>query len=317
MMTGDPVLCPLCGSIETRLVTDRLRFDRVAGVMACMSCSLVFLDQKSFEFPRDFYEHDYHQTYLTHVDPDMLNPARHHEKMLKASAPWIDRISARLTGRESVLDVGCSTGHVMVGIRDHAARVCGHELSRKEVEFCRSALELDVSDVPLEQRFEPGTFDYITLIFVLEHIAEPVEFLEHLKRFLKPGGKFIIVVPNILDPLLTLYDIPAFPKFYYCIEHLFYYSPKTMRDLLGKAHLVGDVVPVQEYPIGNHLNWGYRQSPSETLAARRSGPDIQLVNETDLDDWDRFWRQVDSEYKTMLAKKERSDRLWCVVGPAA
>src|SRR5437016_7936504 len=84
--------CPLCQSNETSPVADRVRFDRTARVLRCGKCTLVFLDQTSFTFPRDFYEHDYHQTYLTHVDPEMLDPARHHEKMSVASKPWIDRV---------------------------------------------------------------------------------------------------------------------------------------------------------------------------------------------------------------------------------
>jgi 2-polyprenyl-3-methyl-5-hydroxy-6-metoxy-1,4-benzoquinol methylase len=196
--------CPFCGG-DTALFTDQLRFERKAQVLRCTACTLVFLDQKSFTFPKDFYEHDYHQTYLTHVDPEMLNPARHHEKMLAASKLWIERMRGMLTGRETVLDVGCSTGHTLTGIRDRAAAVYGQELSRAEIAYCRDVHKLDVSDQPLESRFKEGTFDYIMLMFVLEHIGEPVQFLTNLKKYLKPGGKLVIVVPNVCDPLLQFY----------------------------------------------------------------------------------------------------------------
>jgi SAM-dependent methyltransferase len=274
----------------------------------------VFLDQKSFSFPKVFYEYDYHQTYLTHVDPEMLNPARHHEKMLAASRPWIERVRGMLSGRETVLDVGCSTGHTLVGIRDKAAAVYGQELSRAEIAYCRDAHQLDVSDAPLETRFSEKTFDYILLMFVLEHIGEPVQFLSTLKRFLKPGGKIVIVVPNVLDPLVQFYDIPAFRRFYFCIEHLFYYSPKTIGDLFAKAGLSGKIETVQEYPITNHLNWAYRQKPSETLAARRLVPDVPLVDETRMPAWEKFWTQVNTAYREYLADNQSGDRLWCEVG---
>ena len=39
-------------------------------------------------------------------------------------------------------------------------------------------------------------------------------------------------MPNVLDPLIQFYRIPAFAQFYlYRIEHLFYYSPRTIGDL--------------------------------------------------------------------------------------
>lgn len=306
------IVCPLCGGGDTELLTNQLRFDRVADVRHCVSCSLIFLDQTSFRFPSDFYEAEYHQTYLTHIDPDMLDPVKHFEKMRLATRPWIERVRDMLVGGEAVLDVGCSTGHLLDGIRDRAGKLCGHELSRKEVAFCKDVLHLDVADVPLETRFEPETFDLITLIFVLEHIGDPVAFLVNLKRYLKPGGRLVIVVPNVLDPLLAFYRIPHFAEFYYCIEHLFYYSPRTLGAVLEKAGLVGEPTGVQEYPITNHLNWAYRQRPAETLAARRLVPDVDIDDEKMLGDWETFWKGIDGQYAQFLMQAGYSDRVWCV-----
>lgn len=306
------VNCPLCTSSDTVLVTNQLRFGRHADIRRCGACSLVFIDQESFQFPQNFYETEYHQTYLTHIDPEMMDPARHFEKMQQASRLWIERLRGMLSGNEAVLDVGCSTGHVLVGIRDRAAHVYGHELSRKEVAFCRDTLGLDVADIPLDQRFEPGSFDLITLIFVLEHIGEPVQFLAELKRYLKPGGRLVIVVPNVNDPLLAFYRIPQFAEFYYCIEHLYYYSAASLERLLVLAGFEGRPEAVQEYPITNHLNWAYRQRPAETLAARRMVPDVELANESVLPEWESFWQETDRNYRQFLQRLGYSDRLWCV-----
>ena len=308
------VTCPICTSAHTRLVTNKVRFNTPAEVMRCESCTLTFLDQNSFRFPRDFYESDYHQTYLTHVEPDALDPEKYYKKMLQATKPWSDRMNQILTGKEVVLDVGCSTGHFITNIQARASKVYGHELSKKEVEFCRSRLSLDVADQPLHHRFEKGTFDYISMIFVLEHIATPVDFLLHLKKFLKPGGKFIILVPNVQDALVNFYDIQSFAEFYYCIEHLFYYSPKTIAEVFAKAGLRGRIETVQEYPITNHLNWGYRQKPSDTLASRRAVPDIPLRQEALQQKWEFFWAGIDQQYKKFLTEVGFSDRIWCEVG---
>lgn len=306
--------CPICSSVQTKTITNKVRFGNTAEVMRCEHCSLVFLNQASFEFPKEFYEQEYHQTYLTHVEPDALDPEKYYQKMLKTTKPWSDRINQLMTGNEIVLDVGCSTGHLLTSIRDKAHKVYGHELSEKEIEYCRTTLGLDVGGVPLDQRFQPETFDYITMIFVLEHIADPIEFLTFLKRFLKPEGKFIILVPNVKDALLNFYDIPTFSQFYFCIEHLFYYEPKTIKDVFTKAGLRGKIETVQEYPITNHLNWGYRQKPSDVLASRRSVPDIPLRNEEMAGAWEDMWVEVNRLYRTFLSKFGFGDRIWCEVG---
>lgn len=308
------VICPLCSNEDTHLITSRVRFDKAADVIQCRHCSLVFLDRNSFQLPEDFYEGEYHQTYLTHIEPSAFDPQAYYEKMQKATKPWCDRINGMLTGRETVLDFGCSTGHLLTGIKAKAGKVFGHEINKKEIDFCRNALGLDVSGEPLHERFPGSMFDYIVMIFVLEHIADPVGLLKYLTTFLKPDGRLIILVPNIQDALVQFYSIPPFASFYYCVEHLFYYSQKTMANVFKLAGLKGRIETIQEYPITNHLNWGYRQKPSDVLASRRLVPDIPLVNLDHLALWEDFWVDVDKKYKGFLAQLSFGDRLWCVVG---
>lgn len=299
--------------MELSLIAEKVRFGRSADVYRCGECALVFLDQGSFTFPADFYEKEYHQTYLTHIEPEALNPQLYYEKMKKATRLWAGKFAMELKGDETVLDLGCSTGHFLDMIKDKAEKVYGHDLSVREVEFCRNVLNLDVSDMPLNERFEARSFDYITMIFVLEHIATPLEFLKMLKTFLKPGGKLVIVIPNIQDALVSFYDISEFTAFYYCIEHLYYYSPKTLTALLNKAGFkVDSIEVVQEYPVANHINWAYKRTPSDTLAARDGLPDIPLAASAPLDKWKALWENIDLQYQGFLKDNGYGDRIWCI-----
>ena len=308
------VLCPICKSLNTSLITDHLRFGKKGDVRHCGNCSLIFLDQNSFELPRDFYESRYHQTYLTHIEPAALDPQQYYEKMLKSTSTWSDKINGLLSGKETVLDFGCSTGHLLASIQGNTGKVYGHEVNTKEIEFCRKQLGLDVDNSDLFDRFEEGFFDYITMIYVLEHIADPINLLTQLKKLLKPNGEIIILVPNAADALLNFYDIPDFAEFYFCLEHLYYYTPTTIETVFKKSGLKGTIETIQEYPISNHLNWGYRQKPSDTLAARRLVPDIPLKEDRLTSRWESFWKQIDIDYKSFLAEIGFGDRLWCVVG---
>jgi len=307
------VNCPICNLENVQFITRDLRFDKKGDIYRCLDCELVFLDQNSFQLPAGFYEKEYHQSYLTHVEPDALDPSAYFEKMLKVSAPWANRFIEMLSGNETILDMGCSTGHFIHLIKNKAGAVYGHDLSVKEVAFCKELQGLDVSNQPLEERFKPGTFDYITLIFVLEHISEPVAFLQYLKTFLKPGGKILIVVPNINDPLVSFYDIPEFQSFYYCIEHLFYFNQKSISILFEKAGLSGTVLQVQEYPLANHLHWIYRRRPSNTLTARKGAPDVSAGKDDEADSWQQLWQKMDEVYREFLIEKGYADRLWCLI----
>ena len=76
----------------------------------------------------------------------------------------------------------------------------------------------------------------------------------------------------------------------------------------------GRIETIQEYPITNHLNWGYRQKPSDTLAARRLVPDVPLTDENLLVEWESFWVGIDKQYKEFLKDMGYGDRIWCEVG---
>lgn len=307
-------MCPLCGSSNLELLANKVRFGNNADVYKCTDCTLAFLDQQSFVFPEDFYEKEYHQTYITHVEPAAFDPQAYFEKMKKATYPWAQKFLQMLNGNETVLDIGCSTGHFIEMVKHKTKKIYGYDLNRQEVEFCKNALELDVSDQQLQERFSEGTFDYITMIYVLEHIAEPATFLGTIKRFLKPDGRLIILVPNIQDALVNFYNIPEFRSFYYCIEHLFYYSPKTIKKLFDKAGLTGEIEVIQEYPLANHINWAYRRAPSDTLAARSGLPDIQLADDVPADAWKELWAMFNRSYQAFLKQNGYGDRIWCSVG---
>ena len=305
----------LCGETVSNsvLLTAKIRFNQKARILQCNNCALVYLDQSSIKFPNQFYEKKYHQTYLTHIEPDALDPKKYFDKMLKATKIWSDKFKKDLNGNEIILDVGCSTGHFIKNIETSAKQVFGHELSEKEVDFCKNELKLDVDSTPIHKRFRENTFDFITMIFVLEHIADPVSFLKYLKKFLKPKGRFIILIPNVNDALLNFYNIPVFKEFYYCMEHLFYYSPQTIQNLFEKVGLNGKIEVVQEYPITNHINWGLRQRPSDVQKSRENIPDISLVNSKFEKEWENLWKDFSNIYKKFLIKNNFSDRIWCEV----
>lgn len=308
------ISCPLCRNDNTIFMTDQLRFNQKAEVRRCSNCSLIFLDQDSFSLPSDFYECQYHQTYLTHLEPALLDPNKYFEKMIKVTRPWSDKIAELLTGSETILDFGCSTGHLLNNLHGKAGKLYGHELNRKEVEFCRNEKGLDVDSQPLEQRFQEETFDYITMIFVLEHIAQPIELLLSLKKLLKPNGKFLILVPNVDDALLNFYNIPEFKQFYFCVEHLFYYSPATIQRVFQQAGLYGKIKVIQEYPISNHLDWGYLKQPADAVISRQGLPSIGIDNHDFLSKWKEFWEVVNGLYQKFLLTNGFGDRIWCEVG---
>jgi len=95
-----------------------------------------------------------------------------------------------------VLDAGCG-----------GRRICSRAELRKDIHivgidkdpaveenpFCNEAFVCDLSDLPLED----ASFDLIHCRWVIEHIENPLRTFQEFERVLKPGGRLLVLTPNI------------------------------------------------------------------------------------------------------------------------
>jgi SAM-dependent methyltransferase len=155
-----------------------------------------------------------------------------------------------------VLEVGCSSGFMLYPLIDAGHRCTGVEPSGLFGDYLRSrSLPVSPSLDGLAEVTGGRRFDLIMHFFVLEHIALPRAFLERQLELLKPGGKIIFEIPNAADPLHSVYDIPAFERFYWSIAHPWYFSDTSLRHLLGQLGRPFRIMLDQRYDLSNHIVW--------------------------------------------------------------
>ena len=114
----------------------------------------------------------------------------------------IPRIVAHLGGGLNVLDVGCGSGvHGAELKRVHGHRVFGVDLSVESIQKARNRLEgAYVGDVTRPEEYPfcaSERFDLILFSDILEHLTDPLGVLGRHLFLLKPGGQFIISLPNV------------------------------------------------------------------------------------------------------------------------
>jgi SAM-dependent methyltransferase len=95
----------------------------------------------------------------------------------------------------SALDVGAALGGLMQAFKDAGVEdVHGISLSASEAEVCRDrGLDVQVwniEEAPWQQ------FDLVTVSHVLEHVPDIHGFLRNLYRWVKPGGRLYVEVPD-------------------------------------------------------------------------------------------------------------------------
>ena len=85
---------------------------------------------------------------------------------------------------------------------------------------------------------ELGTYSYIHLAHVLEHVVNPLELVERVAQHIKPGGYLYIEVPQELsDSDLTSLQNESHHFDIFVHEHINKYSLSAITHLLGAAKL--------------------------------------------------------------------------------
>jgi 2-polyprenyl-3-methyl-5-hydroxy-6-metoxy-1,4-benzoquinol methylase len=212
--------CIVCGSSRLRELKGGYENNYLCR---CRNCGMVFSHRRptTAELLRHYAGYD--RTLA--VSP--LTLARYGQ--------WLDDWQKyRQTG--ALLDVGCGMGHLLEVARDRGWRACGTEFSPEAVQTCQDK-DLDVRLGSLAAaRFDDATFDVVTWIEVVEHILNPLEDVEQIRRVLRPGGVVYVTTPNFAG-LTRLILGPGTPFIEYP-EHLSYYTPRTLRALFRRAGFV-------------------------------------------------------------------------------
>ena len=140
-----------------------------------------------------------------------------------------------------VLDVGCSTGYLAERLQQRGATVVGLDLDEQSAERARRFCEaVHVGDVEtMELPFEPQSFDAILCGDLVEHLRDPVAFLERVRPLLRPGGRLVLSTPNIANWSVRLSLL--FGRFRYTEwgildrTHTHFFTRKTLREALEAA----------------------------------------------------------------------------------
>jgi SAM-dependent methyltransferase len=224
------VRCNLCGADAG----DRLRSDGPLHLVRCRQCGLVYvtprLDQRTIQA---LYDEDYFATGngARRGYRDYLADRESYLLTFRRRMRWLER---RAGNGRRLLDVGCAAGFFLEVCRASGWDAWGVDPAACMVAYAQSKLQLPVFCGTLrERRFEPGSFDVVTLWDVLEHMTDPRRELLEVNRVLEPGGLLVVEtqnidswVPKVLGKRWIHYGNDL---------HLFHFTPGTLTRLLEET----------------------------------------------------------------------------------
>jgi SAM-dependent methyltransferase len=227
--------CYLCGA-NGRLLYQNLQ-DQMFGVpgmwnLKCCpnpACGLVWLDP----MPREDEIWKAYQNYYTHTEPQERNGLVYRAYSYAKNGYLAQRFGdhrtkslwQRLAGalfyfyppyRESLdlnvmemraqpgkrlLEIGCGGGDMLQSLKSLGWQVEGVDLDRKAVSVARSRGLRVRQGTLAAQGYPSDSFQAITMNHVIEHIHDPLSLLLECHRILAPGGRLVVITPNLASRL--------------------------------------------------------------------------------------------------------------------
>jgi ubiquinone/menaquinone biosynthesis C-methylase UbiE/predicted RNA-binding Zn-ribbon protein involved in translation (DUF1610 family) len=136
-----------------------------------------------------------------------------------------------------ILEIGCATGLMTENLAKRG-QVYATDISMSYLKKVRTRvpgitlIRLDAHKLPFDDHF----FDYVLMTDVLEHVLVPCRVLEEVHRVLRPEGKFILGVPNILNLSNILKHLRGYKPYkllQYADAHISFYDPAGLFQLLA------------------------------------------------------------------------------------
>lgn len=228
--------CILCGTARARKIVEQPAARYFARtIYTCDACSLAFVHPQPSdeELARVYSSTTYFEQ---HSDTPEKQPGQERadvrvgilSKFLRGNPALAER-------RPRVLDIGPGTGEFMRTVSAAGWSAQGLEATAEWAKSLarQTGLRVDAS-WSLAAFEDPEPFDVISMWEVIEHYRDPLAEVTGARRRLKPGGWLAISTPNLGSFRGRVYG-PRWRGFTEGFEHLFFFSPRSLRAVLERA----------------------------------------------------------------------------------
>lgn len=169
----------------------------------------------------------------------------------------------------NVLDIGSGYGYFRKSLQDRGFNHDGLEISKHARKICKNLYDFDSFSKTLDNYVQDfcNKYDLITMWDIIEHVPNPIFFLQDAAKCLKAGGFLVLKTPNIDCP-----EVDIFGSYYHSFkrEHLVYFSKNSLVKL---AQLAGfELIEIKSI---SHLLTGFiGEAASTDLSKNCQGTDL-------------------------------------------
>jgi len=165
-------------------------------IFSCLNDGLFFaIDKKSEKFQ---YDNDYYES-SPYNQKQIFNDIYFQEKLDKV-------VGLSQEKRPNILDVGCGWGNFLTVVRNNKLPYFGIDLSNSAINICcEKGLNCQKADLIKLSKLTGQKYSIITFFQVIEHLRDPIIYLQAAKKLLKKNGVLLITTPNNDSPFRYLF----------------------------------------------------------------------------------------------------------------
>lgn len=252
--------CKLCGSNKVKIIYNGLIRDGGLGkytskdipVYQCEDCSVIWHEKEVIDDIKKYYESKEYRNSLEGSSQEEEFYRLHDKENLDK----FKYTGTEIFRHKKVADIGCGCGaflDFLKGVADTIIAIEPSETYRNIMD--RKGYKTYAYAENAIKDFREKV-DVVTSFDVIEHVENPVMFLQDVYDLLKVGGKAVIGTPTDAPVMRMLLGELYEKKLLFSTQHLWIFSErnlKSMSENIGFSNI--DVKYFQRYGIGNMLGW--------------------------------------------------------------
>lgn len=240
--------CPVCNNSKFKKIFER---DNNTTIVKCKECSLHYMNPiySDKELDKFYVESDYFNVYGENIDGLLkynLNATSNKDSHYFYRLNLIRKF---LSKGSKVLEIGSSFGDFTNFLQKNDYDAYGLEINHQARKISNDRFpSLFVYDKYLDKIDENAKFDLIVFYAVLEHITDPIAFIQSVKNRLNEGGFVYISVPNIN----TYYFLRnKWADISTSLEHVVFYNGETLTNLMNKFGFEKKIIATKKFDLKN------------------------------------------------------------------
>lgn len=223
--------CPSCGgkTFAPHITCIDYTYSKLEFTLVkCASCDLVFTNPR----PTEEENANYYKSvdYISHTNSTKGIIGFLYKIIRGINLKRKVKLLIKHKSGKQVLDIGCGIGFFPKAANKKGFNTKGVEPDPEALKFALENNKIEVYPLAKLNEFTQE-FDTVTMWHVLEHVYHLKEQLAIIKKIIKPGGLFIIAVPNYkgfdgqyYQKNWAGYDVP---------RHLYHFEEKTVNQLIS------------------------------------------------------------------------------------